>query len=374
MKMPSKSTEEGKRRKPGWVKPKADLVLKERDREILSLVHEHRFLTTDLIWRLMRDGDPEPLEYEVGKDGKNRPKTYGFGEKALYKRLQALFQGGFLARHYVTDQPIGGSHGLPRAVYGLGLKAAAPVAELVGVTPDEIRQIVEANKVKSPFLRHALEVAKFKVTLMLACRGSQGRVSLTFWEQGMCLRDYVSGRNEDGDEERVSVYPDAFFGLSVQGKGLSHYFLEIDRGTMSIVAASNKPDIRKKVIGYKWYSDSRRHSQRYFRRMDSNGQVLGLVVNDNQRGDRVVDPSLVPINGFRALFVIPGSSSDGSPNGRLANVLSAVPMLGKAYSTSSLFWFASYDGYSVERPLSIFDHIWIVANPTEGRQSLIEGD
>ena len=351
-----------------------DLVLNQRDFEILSAVHQHRFLTTDLIWRLVRDGGPGSLDYGVGRDGKKRPTSYGFGLKALYKRLALLHKSGFLARHYVTDQPYGASHGSPRAVYGLGSKAVSPVADLIGAPPNEVRRIVEANEVKSPYLRHALELSSFQIILTLACRESHGRVSLMFWEQGIHLRDSVVGESQEGSEERFPVYPDAFFGLSVHGKAPAHYFLEIDRGTMPIVASSARSDLRKKFIGYKLYSDTHRHSERYFRRVDAGGSVLGLVVNDDQRGDRVFDPSLVPIKGFRALFVIPGSfKEDGSPDGRLANVLSTVPTFGKKYETSSLFWFASYDGYSIEKPSSIFDRIWAVPNPTKERQSLIEG-
>lgn len=350
-----------------------DLVLKPRDLEILSAVHQHRFLTTDLIWRLVRDDGHGSLDYGIGKDGKKRPTSYGFGLKALYKRLAMLHKGGFLARHYVTDQPYGASHGSPRAVYGLGFKAVPPVADFIGASLNEVRRLVEANEVKSPYLRHALEVSSFRITLTLACRESHGQINLMFWEQGIQLRDSVIGKSQEGSEERFPVYPDAFFGLSVHGRRLS-YFLEIDRGTMPIVASSARSDLRKKFIGYKLYADTHRHSHRYFVRVDSRGSVFELVVNDMRRGDRVFDPSLVPIKGFRALFVIPGSlNQDGSPGGRLGNVLSALPTFGKKYETSSLFWFASYEDYMVENPTSIFDRIWVLPNPTRERQSLIEG-
>ena len=47
---------------------------------------------------------------------------------------------------------------------------------------------------------------------------SEGKVHLLFWEQGQVLRDWVEGENEHGEYERFTVYPDAFFGLEVQGK------------------------------------------------------------------------------------------------------------------------------------------------------------
>lgn len=350
-----------------------NLALKDRDREILLLVHQYRFLTTDLIWRSLRNDDSGPLEYAIGKDGKRRPKSYGFGEKALYKRLQTLFHAGYLARHYVTDQPIGGSHGSPRAIYGLGPKSAPLVAELSGITTREVRRVIEANKVKSPFLRHALGVATFRATLDRACLRSGGRVALTHWEQGTKLSDYVDGVNSKQVTQRFSVYPDAFFALAVSGKGISHYMLELDRGTMPIVSKSGKPDLRKKFIGYRLYRESGKFRLKYCYRALPDGTLTNLEVLPFTAGKRHEDDTLAPISGFRVVFLTPGATAaNGAATGRLANVIAGVSSLGVTFATSRLFWFAPLGAVDVNSPEAVFDPFWFTANPTTGKQSLIQ--
>ena len=349
-----------------------ELVLRTRDMEILSAVHQHRFLTTDLIWRLVRDGGPGSLDYIIGKDGRKRPKLYGFGLKALYKRLALLHKAGFLARHYVTDQPYGASHGSPRAVYGIGSEAAPPLADHLGMPVHEIRDIVEANRVKSPYLRHALEVAKFRITLALACTLSEGRIQLIFWEQGVKLRDSVLGTNEQGRSERYSVYPDAFFAISIGQGRRAHYALELDRGTMPIVASSNRPDLRKKIIGYWWYRQSRAFASRYRYAASPYRELTSMGFGQTQAETDRVGSRPLPINGFRVLFLFPESlESSGKTSGRLDHVLSLIRYLGREYASSAFYWLATADTVDPTDPISIFAPFWLTANPTKGRQSLI---
>lgn len=351
----------------------SDLVLSDRDSKILSLVHEYRFPTAELIWRLMREKEQGSQDYAVGKDGKKRPSKYGFGRQALYKRLQLLSRAGFLVPHRLTDRPYGGPAGSPQQVYQLRPPAIAPVAEMLGSSPEKVRRMIEANnKVKVPFMRHALEIATFKAALVLATGQSGGKVTLTYWEQGSQLRDFAVGRNEEGDDLRYSVYPDAFFGLWVEGAGHANFFLELDRGTMPIVASHGKPDIRKKVLGYKSYGRKIKDSCRYLCRLNADRKPIGLVVNQSGR-EFGNDPSLAPIRGFRALFLLPGSiDQDGSPQGRLANVLSAIPTFGRELATSHLCWFAPQDAFDLENPLSVFGRYWLTPNPAMRSQSLVE--
>ncbi|MFZ5981194.1 MAG: replication-relaxation family protein, partial [Candidatus Zixiibacteriota bacterium] len=174
-----------------------DLVLRDRDYLILRLVYVHRFLSGELLWHLLKSEDQTAgVSYAVGSDGKNRPTQYGFGPQALSKRLKQLFNARYLERHYITDQPMGRGYGSPRAIYGLGPKSPKILEEKTGVRSQAIRRIIESNRVKSPFLQHALGVATFRAILGLACQQLQGRVNLLFWEQGDLIRDFVIGANE----------------------------------------------------------------------------------------------------------------------------------------------------------------------------------
>lgn len=349
-------------------------VIRERDRTIMQLIYEHRFLNTNLIWYLLRTDSPENQEYKIGKDGKRRPTLYGFGEKALYKRLQQLFHGRYLERHLITDEPVGRGYGSPKAIYGLGLKSAPIIAEIAGISPQEVRNIVLSNKVKSPFLRHAIEIALFRVTLELACQATDGRIRTLFWEQGQRLQDSVFGKNEKNKEERFSVFPDAFFGIEVEGKGKAHYFLEVDRGTMPIIASKNRSDIRKKIFGYYYYRKSGKCATRYAYRNLPDGEVSGLCffAEASQRNEYLHE-NLEPIRGFRVLFLVPGKISDeGKPSGRMANIISAFPSFGRQFSSTSLFWFSNIKTYNPEAPEKIFETTWVTPK-LEGRlQSLIE--
>lgn len=346
----------------------SELTLKDRDYEILSLIHAHRFLSLELIWRLLGAGDDAAdAEFAIGADGKKRPTRYAFGEQALSKRLKQLFHARYLERHYITDQPMGRGHGVPRAIYGLGPKCPIVLERRTGIPAGTFRRIVESNSVRSPFLRHALELAHFHVALELACRQSADRVRLLFWEQGDVLRDFVVVANEHGEEERIPVRPDAFFGIEVEGKGRAHFFLEIDRGTEPILSSKDRTSIRQKLLGYRTYRSSPKFQSRYAYRTLPNGEVVGI--------DQCVDmPSegRHMVTGFQVLFVVPGRiEPTGSAAGRIANILSEMPSLGKFFATTSLFWFTSPVCFSLHTPSSLFDSIWLTPKPTLPLQSLI---
>jgi len=352
-----------------------NLRLLEIDYEILRLIYEHRFLNTELIWHLIKSTALEKryLKAKAGKDGKERPSSYGFSLKALYKHLQRLYETKYLNRLYLTDLPIGGSYGAPRAVYGLGVKSAPVIAEIAGTTIQHVRNIVEANRLKSPFLRHALEIARFRATLELACRLSRDKIRPIFWEQGLGLRDYSEGKNEYSEIERFPVNPDAFFGIQVRGKGNASYFLEMDRGTMPIISKKDRPDIRKKTFGYMYYRKSGKYREKYYYGILPNGEPSGLHIN--QQDDAYIEQNefLQPIKGFSVLFVVPGTLyKDKSVSGRIENILSTFPFFGKSFASTSLFWLTTQEAYDIENPESILGNIWITPNPDKPAQSLIE--
>ena len=345
--------------------------ISERDRDILRLVYQHRFLDTELLWYLIREKDEEP-EYGLGADGKRRPRTYGFSRKALYKRLKQLTDAKCLKGLQSLPQRVGRGFGGARIAYGLGPKSASVLSETLGAPQAAIKDIVAANQVGAPFIQHALEVARFRVVLQLACRGTGGRVKLLFWEQGISLRDWIEGEDIDGGERRFSVYPDAFIGIEAMGNGRANYFLELDRGTMPIASSGDAADIRKKVFGYMLYRKAGRHRQRYRYWTILNGTVTGLhICNDTAQTGRF-ETQLKSIEYFRVLFIAQGATGGTlSPRSRVANMLGAFPSFGKAFTTTTLFWFASLDTFELEHPETIFGNVWFTPNPTHGLKSLI---
>ncbi|OGC95062.1 MAG: hypothetical protein A2W25_04655 [candidate division Zixibacteria bacterium RBG_16_53_22] len=346
------------------------------DYRILQLVYEHRFLNTELLWHLLKsEAEGEQSEYKLGRDGKKRPAQYGFGMKALYKHLLRLSEAKYLQRQQLIDLPIGGSHGVPRAAYGLGIKSAPVIAERTGTAVQYIKNIIDANRVKSLFLRHALDIARFRATLELACNDSGGKLRLIFWEQGQGLRDYAVGQNESGGTERFPVNPDAFFGIQVRDKGNASYFLEMDRGTMPVISKKDRPDIRKKVFGYMHYRKSGKYREKYYYGFLPNGQPSGLYINRPDDENTAIEQNefLQPIKGFSVVLVVPGKLHKTKfVSGRIENVLSSFPFFGKGFASTSLFWLTTPEAYDIENPESILGNIWITPNPEKPMQSLIE--
>ncbi len=344
------------------------LRLRDRDKLILQLIYKHRFLDMELLSAFVTD-TPEDAEQSVGADGKRRPRKYGFGEKALYKRLRQLAEARFIEPHQAMSRPIGRGFGGARIAYGLGRASVEVIAEQEGLTIAQVRELVEANKVKAKFIEHALAIARFWVILELACEQSGGRVRLMFWEQGDMLRDWVEGKDWNGENRKFSVDPDAFFALEVAGKGKAHYFLEMDRGTMPIVRTREGTEIRKKIFGYAYYKAFDKQAERYEYRTLPDGTVVGIDVRrgpvDKNDPDR--------IKSFRVLFVAKGATrGELTERGRVANILSAFPSFGKTISTSTLFWFTSLDSFDINHPSTIFDNVWLTPNPTKGLMSLVE--
>lgn len=346
-----------------------NLTIRERDSEIIQIINEYRYLDFELLWRLLASKYSErPKAYETGKDGKKRPKQYGFTEQALRKRLMQLFNARYLNRQPIADEPIGRGYGSPRAIYSIGRKSADFISKLTGDSIEKIRSVIKSDKRQPFFLRHALEISKFRTILELACQQSSGEVRMLLWKQGRELMDDV----HDKDGNRYSVFPDAIFSLSVSGKGKVTYFLEVDRGTMPISAKGKGSDIRKKILGFWNYRKSEGHSKRYYYRKTSDGQIVDLGVL-RSTGEQIPNDMLEPLKGFTVLFVTPGQlDSEGTVGGRLANIMAELPQFGRDIATSSLFWFTPIDKFEQENPESIFQHVWKTSNPKRGLRSLID--
>jgi hypothetical protein len=370
---PTRKTEEN----PIPKKASRILRLADVDYRILQLVYEHRFLDTELLWYLLKSGDTEERpEYALGKDGKKRPARYGFGLKALYKHLLKLSGAKYLHPEPMIDVPIGGNRGKPRTAYSLDIKGAPIIAEQTGLPIQRIRRIVDANRVRPLFLRHELEIARFRATLELACKNSGKGIRLIFWEQGSGLRDEVVGDNESGVKERFPVNPDAMFGIHIENKGTATYFLEMDRGTMHIVSKTNRSDIRKKIFGYMRYREAKDvYQQKYYYIYLPNGDPSTIYINPRPKDNPPFRErsNIRPIRGFNALFVTPGTLHRNKfVTGRIKDILSVFPLFGDDLASTSLFWLTTLGMYNIENPESILENIWITPNPNKPMRNLIE--
>ena len=318
--------------------------LGNRDLRILRLLYEYRFLDSELIWYLLADDRQRCTVTRLrGSDGRLRPRTYGFSRQALYKRLRMLYAARYIERHYVTDMPWGRSYGSPRAIYGLGAASPQLLIASFGVPVRESRRILRNNRVRSPFLRHCLDTARFRVVLELASRRPGSPAVLDHWQQGVSLWDSVWGYNILGVRERFSIRPDAFFRLKYANGTHRHYFLEIDRGTEPIISVANRSNIRRKLLGYEYYRRSKRLA----------GRVSGQI------------------GGFQVLILTTGRiESARSASGRIANILEEIRGHRDIYRTKSLFMLTVQSRLSLDRPESVLSDVWVSPSVSEKPISL----
>ncbi|MCL5291217.1 MAG: replication-relaxation family protein [Actinobacteria bacterium] len=204
------------------------ILIQKRDKEIILAVHENRFLRRDQIEKLFFAGS---------------------STSACNQRLMKLYQHKFLDRLFL---PIG--FGSNQAVYALDRLGAEVVAANLGISPSQVNWKRKHNKVEYFFLEHTVGVSEVHVSLQIALR-ERANVDLLFWKREAFLpKDKV--QDPEHPENRLPVYPDAFFGLQLED-GKSFFFIEVDMATEPLGR------FRKKLVAYQQYWKSGQYRERY---------------------------------------------------------------------------------------------------------------
>lgn len=191
--------------------------IQPKDLQLLKLLADYRFLTTYQILAL-------------------QPR----GIRNLRRRLQFMFHSGLVDRppmqhHYLQPQgPI---------VYGLGKKGADLLAEKLEMQRGKIDWQAKNREARFPYIEHTLMISNFRATLFLALRHTKNTDLIT-WRQGPEIKAFVLL-----DGQRVAVIPDGFFSIEQDGRQ-SHFFLEVDRSTMS-----QRRLLRKMQAYWQWWKD-----------------------------------------------------------------------------------------------------------------------
>jgi hypothetical protein len=210
-------------------------------------------------------------------------------------------------------------------VYVLDRLGADLVASVLGCDRADLGWKPTSNMLGTEFVSHTLVVNDFRVAMDLVVR-TPG-LELTDWVgeaqfRTTALRNRVPFRVRGARITRN--YPDGYFALSVSGRDqLAHFFLEIDRGTMS-----NK----------RWQDKVRAYIE--FR-------VRGL--SQKHFGTR----------NFRLLTVT-------TTERRLGNLKRATEKVDSDHH----FWFAVQNSIDIWNPQTLLAPIWYVAGKDE-RQSLV---
>lgn len=207
-----------------------------RDRQVVQLIHRHRFLRSSQIVSLLNDSSPPIL-----------------------RRLQLLYHHGHLERpraqldyyHLSGSRPI---------VYGLGNKGAAFLRNELGVRVPDVNWGEKNRSVGRIYLEHALLVSDVMVAFELACQ-QNGQVRLVD-QQDFVLPNEI---NQEAQPFRwkanvstnvsLGVIPDRVFALEYEDQfgdtNRAYFFLEADRGTMPVKRSNlSQTSMYRKFLAY----------------------------------------------------------------------------------------------------------------------------
>ncbi len=205
------------------------LALTRRDLEILSLVESFRLMTSAHI-QALADGS----------------------KQGVLRRLQKLYHAGHLDRLRPERNDGGGSEKMVYAIANKGIRAlqkAGLVTEVIGTDWN-----AQNRQLRQESIRHRLLISHTRAVLTAACRTSSG-VELLSWKEGREIYDAIEVALPQG-YARVPVAADAFFSLR-DAKGRMHFFLEADRGTMTVKR------FVLKLKAYAAYWRERKHERKF---------------------------------------------------------------------------------------------------------------
>jgi hypothetical protein len=197
--------------------PKAigNIVIQKRDIEIIKLLWEYRFLSSEQIQKLVEGSDQVKL-----------------------RRLQKLYHHGYIDRpisQIVFSNPLFGPQ---KMVYGLGDKGADLLAETYGIDRGNIAWSEKNDEVREQYIQHTLMVSDFRACLALALKDNPE--TKLHWLMGgdSEIKQEVRFR-EEGKEKRLPIIPDGYFNIE-DPNGKIYFFLEADRSTMTNARYFNK--------------------------------------------------------------------------------------------------------------------------------------
>lgn len=288
------------------------IELTDDDVSILRHVFRHRFIRAEDLYRLL-----------------------GRSPDRLSRRLTLLYRAGFLDRPIaqIDRYKQGGSQSL---VYGLGNAGARYLKEATGVPIGSADWRSRNRTFTRENLDHTLAVTRFMVDVELECR-SRPDLTLIPFEEMLANAPEATRRSKrpdawavpiqwHGGKASVTIAPDAIFGLrKVRPDGSaarSYFFVEVDRGTMTIVPSEAVRDsdvfpyratILRKLYAYADSFRQKLHEERFGVNVP---RVLFLTTSDTRAeamkaaaDTHVVQPMRLP----PALFRFNSMDQDNGP-------------------------------------------------------------
>lgn len=175
----------------------------------------------------------------------------GKSRGTMQARLMRLYHHLILDRLYLRVEMGLGSP----ALYVLGSRGVELLKTHFGVSELSGRRISDP---KDFFLQHILAINEFRILVQLACQ-VQGWQLIRWQDDYQLKRSYdkvaiqIAGRKST----EVAVQPDAYFTIEVPERGVSHFFLELDRNTETL------DRVKTKYAAYTAYYKSGQYENRF---------------------------------------------------------------------------------------------------------------
>lgn len=235
------------------------------------------------------------------------------------RRLFKLWQNKYLERVFLPPKM---GEGSPYAIYALGSRGVRLLVNQLGLDRQAIGHTIPRSKGSYLFIEHTLKRNDLRIALTLACK-STPNIELLFWRQDKSIKDHVTFINSKSQKLlRIPLMADGFFGLKINNKKF-YFFVEIDRGSID-----NKR-ILNRMKGYYNFWLQKRHIKKF------------------------------GIGNFRVLTIT-------TTQQRMENLIETTKKVRKGNIGSNLFWFTTFDRYSLENPKNIFEKIWRKAHIDNG--------
>ena len=231
------------------VKNPPRMILMERDKEILHQIYLFRFMTREQIERLL---------FVSANSEDRRTKT-----SICRKRLKFLYHHGYVDR---IPTPVSPGSWAWQPVYRLAAKGAVVVAPMLGLAAKALNYWGKGfdrdhrlSDVSFLFLKHTLEINDFRIAVTQAAQRSGYQVEKWIDDTELKskeMKDYVRVSGDHTGEARVAIVPDAYFILNL-GNRRAHFFLELDRATMS------NRRWKTRILAYRAYIERGKYQERY---------------------------------------------------------------------------------------------------------------
>lgn len=289
------------------------LELTQDDSAILQRVFRHRFVRAEDLYRLFPDRTPDRLS----------------------RRLTQLYRSKFLDRPISQIDYFRGA-GSQSLVYGLDTAGARFLAEECGLSVGSGDWKSRNRSYTRDNLDHTLAVSRFLIDLELACAERPDLAYIPFED----IRDAAPKQTREASRQdrwavsmrsatataSVHIIPDAIFGLRAVGEdgkaAKSHTFLEVDRGTMTVVPAASireseaflfRSTILRKLLAY---AESHRRELHKTHLGIPAARILFLTTS-NARAEAMRAAAerfvLRPLNLPAGLFLFGAQAEGGSP-------------------------------------------------------------